>query len=542
MSEASHPSSGSTAATSSTSSELELIEQLKRQLAGPLFTAVSDQFSNLQNTVISYQNKLQYAELKILVLEERLRLVRIAKYGPGSEKLSDGQLELLELEPGVSNVEVQAESERPAVQPSAKTKRQHPGRQELPANLPRVERILACTPDQCVCQGCGKQTTVIGYEESSQLDVEPTKYFVLVSKREKRACKSCEERGVVSAPLPPRIIEKCLASDRIVIDTVISKYCDHQPLYRQSAMLERDTGLELSRATLDGWVLKVGELLIPLVSAMRRELISGTYIQADETPVDVQMHEGRGKNHQAYLWQYGRPGGTVVFDFRLGRGRDGPRQFLGQFEGLLQTDGYAAYDQIGGPKMVHAGCWSHAERYFSEAVQLNPQDPVATAIVARIDELFAIDAGARRQGLSVEARHVLRQEQSRPLLDVIWKQIEGARSTALPGCALAKACNYTLTLWEKLTRFLEYPELELSNNLAENSMRPVALGRKNWIHVGSSQAGPKIAAILSLVESCRRLKLPVRDYLAAVLPGLADVPIQRLPELTPFAWARRHPA
>jgi transposase len=542
VSEASHPSSGSTAATSSTSSELELIEQLKRQLAGPLFTAVSDQFSNLQNTVISYQNKLQYAELKILVLEERLRLVRIAKYGPGSEKLSDGQLELLELEPGVSNVEVQAESERPAVQPSAKTKRQHPGRQELPANLPRVERILACTPDQCVCQGCGKQTTVIGYEESSQLDVEPTKYFVLVSKREKRACKSCEERGVVSAPLPPRIIEKCLASDRIVIDTVISKYCDHQPLYRQSAMLERDTGLELSRATLDGWVLKVGELLIPLVSAMRRELISGTYIQADETPVDVQMHEGRGKNHQAYLWQYGRPGGTVVFDFRLGRGRDGPRQFLGQFEGLLQTDGYAAYDQIGGPKMVHAGCWSHAERYFSEAVQLNPQDPVATAIVARIDELFAIDAGARRQGLSVEARHVLRQEQSRPLLDVIRKQIEGARSTALPGCALAKACNYTLTLWEKLTRFLEYPELELSNNLAENSMRPVALGRKNWIHVGSSQAGPKIAAILSLVESCRRLKLPVRDYLAAVLPGLADVPIQRLPELTPFAWARRHPA
>ena len=125
-------------------------------------------------------------------------------------------------------------------------------------------------------------------------------------------------------------------------------------------MLERDSGVELSRATLDGWVLKVGELLIPMVSAMRRELLSGTYIQADETPVDVQMHEGRGKNHQAYLWQYGRPGGTVVFDFRLGRGRDGPRQFLGQFEGILQTDGYAAYDQIGGPKHGSRGCWSHA--------------------------------------------------------------------------------------------------------------------------------------------------------------------------------------
>ena len=541
MSEASHPSSRSTAATSSTSTELDLIEQLKQQLAGPLFTAVSDQFSHLQNTVLSYQNKLQYADLKIRVLEERLRLVRIAKYGPGSEKLSDAQLELLELEPGVSNVEVQAESERPAVQPSGKTKRQHPGRQELPANLPRVERILTCTPEQCVCQGCGKETAVIGYEESSQLDVEPAQYFVLVSKREKRACKSCEERGVVSAPLPPRIIEKCLASNRIVIDTIISKYCNHTPLYRQSAILERDSGLEVSRATLDGWVLKVGELLIPMVSAMRRELISGTYIQADETPVDVQMHEGRGKNHQAYLWQYGRPGGTVVFDFRLGRGRDGPKQFLGQFEGLLQTDGYAAYDQIGGPKMVHAGCWSHAERYFSEALQLNPNDPVATPIVARIDELFAIDAEARHQDLSLEARHALRHQQSRPLLDVIRQQIEAARSTALPGGALAKACNYTLTLWEKLNRFLEYPELELSNNLAENSMRPVALGRKNWIHVGSSQAGPKIAAILSIVESCRRLKFPVRDYLAAVLPGLADFPIRRLAERTPSAWANQHP-
>jgi transposase len=540
VSEAAHPSSVSKAATTPTSSELELIEQLKRQLAEPLFAAVSDQFSHLQNTVLSYQNKLQYAELKIRVLEERLRLVRIAKYGPGSEKLSDAQLELLELEPGVSRVEVQAESERPPVEPSTKTKRPHPGRQELPANLSRVERILGCTPEQGVCQGCGKETVVIGYEESSQLDVEPAKYFVWVRKREKRACKSCEDRGVVSASLPARIIEKCLASDQIVIDTVVRKYCDHQPLYRQSAMLERDTGLELSRATLDGWVLKVGELLIPMAWAMRQELLRGTYLQADETPVDVQMQEGRGKNHQAYLWQYSRPGGTVVFDFRLGRGRDGPKQFLRQFEGLLQTDGYAAYDQIGGPRIVYAGCWSHAERYFSEAVQLNPQDPVATAIVARIDELFAIDAEARCQGLNLEARHALRQQQSRPLLDVIRKQIEAARSTALPGGALAKACNYTLTLWDKLTRFLEYSELELSTNLAENSMRPIALGRKNWIHIGSAQAGPKIAAILSVVESCRRLKLPVRDYLAAVLPGLADFPIQRLSELTPSTWATQN--
>ena len=154
----------------------------------------------------------------------------------------------------------------------------------------------------------------------------------------------------------------------------------------------------------------------------------------------------------------------------------------------------------------------------------------------RIDELFAIDAQARQQGLSLEARAGLRQEKAQPLLEVIRQQIEVARRQVLPSSQLAKACKYTLSLWDKLTRFLEYPELELSNNLAENSMRPVAVGRRNWIHIGSLQAGPKIAAILSVVESCRRLKIPVRDYLAAILPGMANLPIQRLPELTPSRW------
>ena len=364
--------------------------------------------------IAQLKSKLQYAELRI---REQLRLMRIEKYGAGGEKLSQAQMELFELEPVVSELIRQAESECASVRRSTKRCCRHPGRHELPASLPRVERILPCTPDQRVCKSCGKETVVIGYEESSQLDVEPAKYFVLVTKREKRACRSCEELGVFSAPLPPRIIEKGLASDRIVIDTVISKYCNHTPLHRQSMILERDIGLAISRATLDGWVLKVGELLIPMVAAMRRELISGSYIQADETPVDVQMHEGRGKNHQAYLWQYGRPGGSVVFDFRLGRGRDGPKRFLGQFEGILQTDGYAAYDQIGGTRMVHAACWAHARRQFFEAVQLNPREPVATPIVARMDELFAVDAEARRKVIGLTGRHALRQERAKSLLD-----------------------------------------------------------------------------------------------------------------------------
>ena len=508
----------------------ELVNQLKDSLPDSLF-------AKLNASLSIDQGQLKFAQYKVFLLEERLRLVRIEKYGPGSEKLSDAQLELLELEPGVSGTEVQAESERAQLKLPLKTARKHPGRQELPADLPRTEQIIPCTPEQCVCGKCGKETVVIGYEQSEQLDVQPAKYFVRVTKREKRACKACEEQGVRCAPLPPRIIEKGLASDRVVIDTVVSKYSDHLPLYRQSVMLERETGLEISRATLDGWVMRVGELLRPITGAMAKELLAGNYIQADETPVGVQSERVRGKNHQAYLWQYSRPGAAAVFDFRLGREREGPKRFLGNFEGILQSDGYAAYDHVGGPKIVHAACWAHARRKFFQAVELNPQDQTAIGIVAQIDDLFEIDEKAREQALSQQERHLLRLEKSKALLDHIKIQIQSARSSALPKSVLAKACNYALTLWTRLTRFLEHPELELSNNLAENAMRPVALGRRNWIHIGSKEAGPRVAAIISVVETCRRLKIPVRGYLASILPGLADFPINRIAELTPSAWA-----
>ena len=501
--------------------------------------------SEAEKLIEQLRQKLHIAELRVLVLEERLRLRRIEKYGAGSEKLSNYQLEMLEQEPGVSQQEVQAESERPIINGEVievagyarKARRSHPGRQSLPADLPRVEKVLACPSEQWVCGQCGQPTTVIGYEESEQLEVEPAKYFVLVTKREKRTCTGCTGAKIEAAPLPARIIEKGLVSDGVVIDTVIRKYCDHLPLYRQSVILDRESGVNISRATLDGWVMQVGELLRPVVAIMGRQLVQGNYLQADETPVGVQMHDGRGKNHQAYLWQYGRPGGETVFDFRLGRDRAGPKYFLQDFHGLLQTDGYAAYDKVGASGMVHAACWAHCRRGFAHVVKLNPNDPAASPIVARINELFAVDAEAREQGLSVEARHRLRQQKAPGLLEKINAAIEAAKPGALPGGALEKACQYALGLWPRLTCFLQYPELELSNNLIENSMRPIALGRKNWIHIGSPEAGPKVAALLSVIETCRRLKISVRDYLLGVLPGPANVRVRHLPALTPTAWA-----
>jgi transposase len=512
----------------------DLLEQLKAQLEPLLFAAVSVKFN-------SYEYELQYAQMKVQVLEERLRQQRIAKYGPGSETLSNLQLELLDLEPGVSNAEVAAESEREALLCSPdekKERRKHPGRQTLPAHLPRVEKIVVCTPEQCKCGNCGADKTVIGYEVSEVLDVKPAEYFVQVTKREKRACKQCEEQGVSTAPLPVRIIEKSLVSDGIIIDTVVRKYADHNPLYRQSVILLRDAGIDIGRATQCGWVMTVGEMLMPVVGVMRRELLAGSYIQADETPVDVQMHDRRGKNHQSYLWQYGTPGAGTVFDFRMGRGREGPARFLDKFAGMLQTDGYVAYDRgVGSPKMVHAACWSHARRQFVDAIKLNKQDAASISIVELMDKLFAIDARARDEKMDHAARHDLRQQEAPPLLEKIREQILAMSRNVLPKSAAGKACSYTLTLWKRLECFLDYPELELSNNLAENSMRGVALGRKNWIHIGSQQAGPRVAAILSVVESCRRLRIPVRDYLHEILPGLANRSIQSLEQLTPAAYA-----
>jgi len=194
---------------------------------------------------------------------------------------------------------------------------------------------------------------------------------------------------------------------------------------------------------------------------------------------------------------------------------------------------------VGGPKIVYAACWAHARRKFIDAVKLNALDKESIGIVEKMDQLFRVDRVARETGLTLEARHALRNEESRPILEKIKVSMEAARIGALPQSARTKACEYTLKLWNRLTRFLDHPELELSNNAAENSMRPVAIGRKNWIHVGSEQAGPRVAAIISIVETCRRLQIPVREYLSAVLPGLEDFPANRVNELTPVAWFAR---
>jgi transposase len=510
----------------------------------PEVTVLLAQLEEANKRARQAEISLQLSDLRVLSLLEQLRLLRIAKYGPRGESLSAAQLALFEEEPGATLDEVAAEAARgPLPEPARKKRKKHPGRQTLPANLPRVVNVVVCAPEQCACGNCGAKTEVIGYEESERLDVEPPKFFVAVTKREKRACAKCKLGGVVTAPAPVEIVEKGLATSRVVIDTVVAKYADHLPLYRQSAMLERDAGVNISRGTMDGWVMRVGELLGPITMAMRKEVLQTSYIQADETTVAVQRpEEKKGKNHQAYLWQFGSPGGSVVFSFDLGRGGEVARSFLGDYSGILQTDGYAAYDRAGGPGRIHAGCWAHARRYFLDAVKVSKADAVAIEFVKQINDLFAVDAEARDRNLPLEARNRLRQEKAAPLVEAIHAKLLEVKGTVLPKSKLGEALAYALGQWQQLKAFLQHSEIELSNNLAENSMRPIAVGRKNWIHIGSVEAGPKVAAILSVVETCKRLGIPVRKYLADVLPGMAGRKVAEAAELTPMAWKSRQPA
>ena len=492
----------------------------------------------------------QYAVL----LAEELRLLRIKKYGSGAERLSDGQLALLELEPGVCAAEVASEAavapadkELAPSTPLHKPARKQPVRGPLPEHLPRVERIVHVPAQDCLCAQCGAGKKLIGYQTIERLALKPIELYVEVTKREKLACARCEELGVSIAPVPATIIEKGILADSLVVETIVKKYCDHSPLYRQAAGIGRDAGVELSQATLSSSVLKAGELLSGVVAAMKAELLAGEYIQADETTVPVQSNRTKGKNHQAYLWEYSVPGGLVVYDFQMGRAREGPANFLSPFGGRLQSDGYAAYGNIGGPSLLHFGCWAHVRRKFFDAAKLDPKDVRCVSVVAAIGALYEIERQAREANLTFSEREALRGRECRSRLAALKTLITQSGAEALPKSALGKACTYALKQWERLERYAEpgHGMVEIDNNWAENAMRGVALGRKNWIQIGSESAGPKVAALLSVLETCKRLRLNAREYLLEVLPVLAYQEtrpglsgVKSAAELTPTALVR----
>ena len=505
----------------------------------------------------------QIKRLEIEVEHQRLLILELrrSRYGAKGEKLSTLQLDLLDLEPGVSAQEVEAEagqadsavsSEEPSKaaedskSPAKKRyNKLHPGRGKLPAHLPRVERVLECTPEECHCGQCGKEKKLIGWDVTETLDLKPLEFFVVQTKRAKYACTECPDEGVQQPPVPSRIVDRGMCEDRVVVEVLVRKYTDHLPLYRQAAAFLRDAGVDLSRKTLTGWAMKAGELLVPVNAAIYREVAAEGYMQVDESQVPVSDPDTPGANARGWWWTYSNPRGSVSYEFARTRGYVAAVDRLKHYNGKIQTDGYAVYDKFDHEGFIHLGCWSHARRPFHQLATVlkkdAPKSPVcrhAIAIVEAIAKLYAHDRTLREANAPPEIRLAYRQEHSVPLLEPIKQRIEAAQSDSMTGSKLDKACAYVLGQWPKLVRVFDYGEVELDTNWAENSVRPLVLGRKNWMHVGSWEAGPRVAAIASVIESSKRLGINPREYLADVLPRLANGTTSEVPSLTPAAWLR----
>ena len=504
----------------------ELIEQQNQQI------------QELKSIVEKLSSTLAQKDSRIQWLEDQIRLFQLHRYGRKGEKLSKDQLLLFDEEPGVQQEEVEKEIEQPESEKrvSRRGKPRLSTLSKAPASLRRVEEIICCEDKDCQCEKCGEQKALINYETREILDFKPAEYFVRVIKREKRACSRCKKSKVQTAPKAPAILDKSLLSDALIVDTLIRKYQYHLPIYRQCQIIERETGLSLPESSLSGPLLHAGWLCEAIVESMRLELLEGSYIQADETTVKVIDRSLQRKNHQGYIFEYGRPTSNVIFKYQKGRGREGPDLFLENFHGILQTDGYKVYEGVFPEQIQRMACMAHVRRKFHEASQLQSSDPLPVEILMKIGELYKIEAEARQLNLNHEERRAYRQKHSSSKMEELKKRILEIHEKVLPQSALGKAAHYALGQWTALETYLEEGEVEIDNNHCERAIRPIALGRKNWMHIGSHSAAPKIMAIMSILETCKRHDIPAREYLLDVLPGLGDRPQSDLPKLTPLAW------
>jgi transposase len=512
-----------------------------------LFHAAHDENAALRRKVVEL-------ERVVLLREEQLRMARIEKYGPRGEKLSAAQMQLLDLEPGVHMEEVAKEAALPdaekevapepapaaaatagpKVRKRAAYSKAHPGRGPLPAHLPRREVIIPCeeAPDG----------ELVGYEVREELVIKPAEFIIDVIKREKRIAVSGDNCTIITAAMPPRILEKSQLGDSVIVELLVRKYCDHLPAYRQRAIWQRDHGFSVNDLLLTRSILKAGDLLQPLARVIGRELKKGSLIQADETRVPVLQQDGKGRNDTAWFWQYSDPGGLVYFDYQDSRSRAGPKAFLHDYAGILQSDGYEVYTDLVRDIHAHAGCWAHARRKFDAARKAAPKEVPcrdSQEILDAIAFLYLVEKEAREKKLDAAARQQHREARGiAGRLEALKQKIISVRSRVLPATALGRACDYAIRQWTKLEVYSRDGRVEIDNNWCENAMRPIALGRKNWMHLGSQESGPRVAAIMTVIASAQRLGLNVREYLAAVLPKLADPRTSEasLAELLPGPW------
>jgi transposase len=519
--------------------QLTLDSADKSQLKAWVQTLVSQ----AHETAVQLQAKdaeIKRKDFKIEALTFELARLRRLQFGVKNEALSPLQRDLFAETLAADSAAIEAELEQlTAVQPTttvAKPQRPRAGRQPLPEHLPRIEHRHE--PESCTCGQCGNDLVKIGEDITEQLDVEPAKFFVHRHIRPQYACRRCET--ITAAPIPPAVIDGGMAAVGLLTWIMICKFVDHLPLYRLEQIAARDHVI-LARSTLAEWVGRVGVALQPLVDRLIWHLLQGNTLHADETPVS-QLEPGSGKTKKAYLWAYRsndlEPGPRIiVFDFQPGRSGSHARGFLGDWHGHLLVDDYSGYKALftgdgSNEPCIELGCLAHARRKFFDLHKAQ-QSPMALEALNRIAVLYAIEAEGK--DLSIAERKCLRAEKSLPALNALHAWLLATRAQTAHGGGSAKALDYSLKRWPSLSRYAETGHLPIDNNPIENCIRPIALGKKNWLFVGSERAGRRAAAIQTLLGTAKLNGLNPEAWLKDTLEKLPTWPNSRIDELLPLA-------
>lgn len=402
-------------------------------------------------------------------------------------------------------------------------------RQPLPAHLPRHEVVLEPLNKE---EGAKK----IGEEVTEVLEYTPGKLYVTRYVRPKYA--QPQEKGIVIADLPSLPIPKGNAASSLIAYIIISKFVDHLPFYRQVQIFKR-MDVAIAESTINDWFKGGCEALESLYEELLKLIKQSSYLQADETPIAVLDKDHPGGTHQGYHWVYhSPPEKVVIFDYQRGRGKEGPQKMLNNFKGHLQTDGYSAYGTFEGHKDITLlACMAHARRKFDEA--LKSDKALASYFLGKVQELYAIERQCREAEFSNEERKAIRQEKAVPILEELEKWLKETLAQVLPQSAIGKAIAYTLGLWHRLERYVEDGQLEIDNNLIENNIRPVALGRKNYLFAGSHDGAKRAAMIYSFLGTCKINNINPAEWLTDVLNRIHDYKAKKLSELLPQNWKQK---
>ena len=494
------------------------------ELSHGIILSLHQSFLDQEKKLSEKENELSSFKSKYENLIEQVRLARLQRFAPKSEKdliqpdfFDEAGVELSD------EVKEQLNDAQDEIETAAPARKKHPVRKPLPKDLPREVILHDISDAEKICS-CGCQLTKIGEEITEQLKYIPAQLSVVAHVRPKYACKPCQE-NVKIAPMPMLLLPKSMATPELVTQTITAKYCDHLPLYRQEKIWNR-LDVDLPRNSLCGWILKTAELCKPLVTLLQKNIVTYDLAQADETTVQVMDEKDRANTAKSYMWCY--RGGEknnicVVYDYQETRGGYHAEQFLFGFKGFLQTDAYSGYNFVDkSSKIISVGCHAHARRPFAELVKIAQAPGLAHQAIAFYRKLYAIEDEARKNNLSSEERFELRKKKSMPILESFKKWLDHHLTKTSEQGKIGKAIRYCLSNWTELNNYLKDGRIEIDNNLIENAIRPFALGRKNWLFMGSP-AGAKAGAIFySLIETCKANNIEPYKYLCAMLNRIRE--------------------